>query len=169
MCFGMRDIQGAGPYCDVMQAPSPADSGKIIKLGIRNETFREYVKRNYRTPIAQYYGIVQDGLHRARHLFRGLKRPLMLADDTDADKNVLIYAWRSEIDFVWVGSRHDGNPEQRVPQPNRVFVVIVRQEPPNEYDVCGSIERWNWIEEDPQLRHAPIEHEKRYGENLWSI
>ena len=164
----MRDIQGVGPYCDVMQAPSPNDQGGIIRLGIRNETFRQYTRRQYYTPVAQYYGIVQDGLRLARHLFRGLNRPLMLKNDTEADKNVLIYAWRSELDFEWVGTPYDGNPEQKVPPPDRVFVVIVRQELPNEFKVDGSIERWNWVEEDGHLEHAPIAFQERYGERLWS-
>ena len=111
----MRDIQRVGPYADVVEAPSPGDREVIVKLGIRNETFRQYVRRKHYTPVAQYSGIVQDGLHLTRHLFLGLNRPLMLADDTKADRNVLIYTWRSEIDFEWVGSPHDGNPEQKLP------------------------------------------------------
>ena len=164
----MRPIQAVGLYADVIEAPSPEDQRSTIRIGIRYETLRPYARLKYYTPIAQYYGIVQGSLHLARHLYRGLMRPLMLADDTKADENVLIYTWRSEVDFEWVGSPFGGNPEQRIPPSNRVFVVIVRQQPSDEHGVTGSIERWNWIKEDQHRRHAPVEWEKRYRANIWS-
>jgi hypothetical protein len=77
------------------------------------------------------------------------------------------------IDAVWSGGKIGGNPTVRPASPNRVFVVLVREEKqPNRYDdignIFGSIERWNWIKEDPLLPHAPIDWRERYGEKLWS-
>jgi hypothetical protein len=54
------------------------------------------------------------------------------------------------------------------PLPGRVFVVLVREEPPNTENVIGSIERWNWVEEDTDLPGAPLEWSERYEEKLWS-
>ncbi len=55
----------------------------------------------------------------------------------------------------------------------RVFVVLVREErQPNEFpgvgSVFGSIEKWNWVKEDPALPHAPIDWGERYATKLWS-
>jgi hypothetical protein len=49
-----------------------------------------------------------------------------------------------------------------------VFVVLVKEEKPNEFGVYGSIEKWNWIMEDTRLKDAPVEWDVRYGKKLWS-
>jgi hypothetical protein len=50
----------------------------------------------------------------------------------------------------------------------RVFVVLVREELPNNHGIVGSIERWNWVREDPILPHAPVDWQDRYREKVWS-
>jgi hypothetical protein len=49
---------------------------------------------------------------------------------------------------------------------------VREEQQPNEYPevgpVFGSIEKWNWVKEDPALVDAPIEWESRYSEKLWS-
>jgi hypothetical protein len=165
----MRNIQGEGLYKDIVDAPSQTDPKVIVKLGVRLDTFQRYLKRGQRSAIAQYYGIVQEGLMLARHLFRGLKRPLMHNGDMRADQRVLLYTWRSPIDYEWAGTPNYGRPQPiSPPPPNRVFVVLVREEVPDENEVVGSIEHWNWVREDPGLPHAPINWEDRYGSKLWS-
>ena len=93
----------------------------------------------------------------------------MHGEDMDADKSVIVYSWRSEIDYLWSGNRFSGNPVRKTPPPKQVFVVLVREEKqPNDYNVFGSIEKWNWIKEDPEELHAPVEWSDRYAEKLWS-
>jgi hypothetical protein len=164
----MRDIRGHGLYADVVEAPSPEDPTKVVRLGIRTETFRRYIGRGLRTAIAQYYGIVQEGMKFTRHLFKGLNRPLMVGEDMNADESALVYTWRSSVDFEWHGSSLDGYPIERVPPLRIVFAVVVKQEEPNELGSYGSIERWNWIREDPRSSEAPIGWNQRYGSKLWS-
>ncbi|MFZ3212372.1 MAG: hypothetical protein WA188_12740 [Terriglobales bacterium] len=169
----MRPIQRVGPYVDITEARDPLNPALVVKLGLRGDSFQQSVRSALATTIAQYYGIVQDGLLNAIHLFKGLKRPLMHGDDKEADKSVLVYSWRPEFDCVWTGSQFDGNAIRKTPPPNRVFVVLVREEKqPNAYEgvgsVLGSIEKWNWIKEDPALPHAPIDWQERYGTRLWS-
>lgn len=165
-----RDIQCVGLYADITDAPSPVDPRNTVKLGVRSSTFRAYGQRCMATAIAQYYGIVQDQLGFAKHVFRGLKRPLMLDADENADEAVLVYTWRSVFDCVWDGDPFHGSPRTLTPPPGRVFVVIVREEQqPNDHGIYGSIERWNWVREDPELPHSPIDWEQRYGEKLWSL
>jgi hypothetical protein len=165
----VRGFEPAGPYHDVVEAPSPQDPATIVRLGVRKATFGSYAERSLASAIGQYFGVVQEGMVMARHVFRGLKRPLLLGENMNADENVLVYSWRSEIDAEWAGSRGEGHPELISPPPvGRVFVVLVREEQPNEHGIIGSIERWNWIREDPALPHAPVDWEQRYGQKLWS-
>jgi hypothetical protein len=168
----MRAIQPVGPYADVNEARDPSNSALVVKLGVGRDSFQQNVQNALATSIAQYYGIVQDGLLSAVHCFRGLKRPLMQDDDKDADKTFLVYSWRSEVDYVWPGSRFGGLPITKIPPPSRVFVVLVKEEAPADFpghgSIVGSIEKWNWIKEDPKLLHAPIDWEQRYEKKLWS-
>jgi hypothetical protein len=175
----MRTIQPVGSYRDIVEARDPGNHALVVKLGLRKESFEQFSHHYLFTAVAQYYGIVQDGVLAAIHAFRGLKRPLMHGDDKEADKTVIVYSWRPEHDFIWIGSRFgDGSgrehyPVQRTSPPNRVLVVLVREEKqPNHYpgvgNVFGSIERWNWVKEDPVLPHAPVGWTDRYEEKLWS-
>ena len=156
------------PYFDIVDALSPQDCETTVKLGVRHETFQRNVNLKLSTMIAQYYGIVKDGLIIAEHAFRGLKRPLLHADDMHADESVVVYAWRPTFDYEWTGYRHDGKITSLVPPPGRVFVVLVREMPIDSWGVSGTIERWNWVREDPELRHAPVDYRERYKEPLWS-
>jgi hypothetical protein len=158
----------AGPYFEIITAPSPAEPRLTVNLGFRSENFHRYMKFGLATSVAQYYGIVQVGLMGAQHLFRGLERPLMHDADMDADKNILIYAWRPKWDYEWEGTPWDGLPMPKVPREKRVFVVLVRIEECPEFNVYGSIEKWNWIMEDPELKDAPVEWNLRYAQKLWS-
>jgi hypothetical protein len=55
------------------------------------------------------------------------------------------------------------------PPPARVFVVLVIElEPPDEHGIAGTIEHWNWVEEDSELRQAPINWNERYNQLIWS-
>lgn len=169
----MRAIRPLGPYRDVTEAYAPDNPLSVGYLGVREDSFKQVLHQNLFTTVAQYYGIVQDGMLEAIHLFRGLKRPLMHGDDKEADKNVLVYSWRPQVDCVWSPSRFDGNVILRPAPRGEVFVVLVREEKqPEQYPGCGSIvgsiEKWNWIKEDPLLPHAPIDWQARYGDKLWS-
>jgi hypothetical protein len=164
----MRDIQRAGIYADIVDAPSPSDPENTVKLGVSSTTIRRYRDRGLVTAIAQYYGLVQEGLLLARHSFRGLERPLALREDMDADQTVVVYTWRSTVDYEWHGTQYDGHPMEKTPLPGRVFVVLVREDPGGEEGVHGSIERWNWVNEDLNIMHAPIGYERRYRKRLWS-
>ncbi len=164
----MRPIKGAGPYKDIVDAPSPDVQQRKIKLGIRSNTFRQYAKRGLRSAIAQYYGIVQDDLTIAQHIFRGLKRPLLHDGDMRADKTVLVYTWCSRRDYEWRGDPNYGGVVERTLPAGRAFVVLVRSREADEYGVSGSIEKWNWVEEDPELPCAPVNWGQRYDTRLWS-
>lgn len=163
----LREPDSAGPYWDIVTALSP-DQEETIRLGVRRDTVRRVVGEKLSTVVAQYYGIVQEGLQNACHLFRGLKRPLFHDGDAEADGNVLIYSWRPKVDYVRAGSPYNGTPRPRSQVPGRVFVVLVRKADQADYNVVGDIEHWNWVEEDSELENAPVDWADRYIEKLWS-
>src|ERR1700684_476865 len=113
----MRQIQSSGPYVDIVGALDPFDVSKTIRLGVGRGSFQQNIANGLKTVIAQYYGIVQDGLPDAVHAFKGLRRPLMLGNDKRADEGVVVYTWRPDYDYVWVGGRFDGMPQSRIPPP----------------------------------------------------
>ena len=92
----------------------------------------------------------------------------MLANDSQADKNVLIYSLRPQVDYEWNGNQFDGYPEEKEPPPGRVFVVIVSEQSIDEHGISGSIGRWNWVKEQSDFWGAPLDWNQRYVEKLWS-
>jgi len=71
------------------QESLPGEPSRIVKLGLRSQTLTQYTGRLLASVVAQYYGLVQDGMVFARHVFRGLERPLNHADNMNADRDVL--------------------------------------------------------------------------------
>lgn len=80
----------------------------------------------------------------------------------------MIYSWQPKVDYVWAGSPYNGTPRPMSQAPGRVFVVLARETEKDEHDVVGQIEHWNWIEEDSELRKAPVNWRDRYIKKLWS-
>jgi hypothetical protein len=169
----MQTIQRVGPYVHIVEARSPENYLNIIKLGVNQASFQQFIQRNLSFVIAQFYGIIQPGLLEAVHAFKGLNRPLMQADDMQADQHIIAYSWRPQFDYVWSRSRFNGDPIPRVPPKDTVFVVLAQiLKQPEEYRdhgvIVGTIEHWSWIAEDPSLAEAPIEWQERYERKLWS-
>jgi hypothetical protein len=92
----------------------------------------------------------------------------MLGDNMKADESVLVYTWRSPDDYEWAGTPQYGGPQPVNPPADIVFVVLAREETPDENGVVGSIEHWNWVRADPNIPHAPVDSTERYGGKLWS-
>ena len=154
-------------YQFIINGRSRKDPDRVVRFGVRADTFREYVRRGLRCRVAQYYGIIENGLCDAGHLFQGLNRPLDWEGDMEADKGVLVYTWVPPNDFVWVGGSFDGTIESRYPEPGKVFAVLVREDD-TEADIEGSIEHWTWVRESLDLA-APTDWKTRYDKKVWSI
>jgi len=125
------------------------------------------------TPLAQFYGIVQEGLIVAEHAFRGLNRPMRYEENMEADQSIVVYAWAARNDYEWLGPPYsNGEPTPKPALPGRIFVVLVREESTKEEEngkqIMGTIEKWNWVREDGELRGAPIDWKVRYAKKLWS-
>lgn len=142
---------------------------QVAKFGILQS---DLVRRNDRgqiSALAQFDGIIGPGLIFARHIFVGLNRPLYADDSMEADKYKLVHTWRPKFDFDWPDPY--GRPRRLLPETNRVFVVIMTKNVRHNGEwpeVYGWIDRWNWVDEDPGLKEAPINHFSRYGKRLFT-
>ena len=120
------------------------------------------------TRFAQFSRIVSPEMKDARHVFRGLNRPLLADSDSNADGGKLAFSWTPPTDYQWVG-REGGRPKAMGPLAGRVFVVLVSPNTHEDFSaVDGWIERWNWVEASSTLPDAPVDHETRYASRIWS-
>jgi hypothetical protein len=106
----------------------------------------------------------------AKHIFRGLKRPLCEGDDMKADETKLTYTWKPIYDYDWQ-ERHRFNAEeirQRPAPPGKVFVVTTTPNKDKSHypSVDCWLNRWNWVQESLTLSQAPVDHAERYAERL---
>ncbi len=161
-------------YHSLFDAPSPDssmplhDEGAVVKLGLRNNLYCRMVDKGLQTDISQFLGILRPGILKAVHLFRDLKRGCYFDGDMGSSRDVYIYTWKPQYDCERNWERGAGfGCLLRHPAPNKkVFVVLVRKL--DGGDVFGTVERWNWVEEDTRLPGAPKEYDIRYGKVIWS-
>lgn len=144
--------------------------GKEWRFAIRKVDIAQIRMRGTWVRLVQLLNIVSPGLIMAKHIFRGLKRPLCEGENMHADETKLTYTWKPIYDYDWE-ERHRFDAEeirQRPAPPGKVFVVTAS---PNIDTVryrsvdCW-LNRWNWVQESLTLSQAPVNHESRYTECL---
>ena len=121
---------------------------RVGRLALLCKDLQAYGKRGEATAIAQFYGLVLPGMILTKHVFKGLRRPLLTDGDRSADKAMLVYTRSPSYDYIWVGEA-DGHIEQVNAPKGKVFAVITR--PNNQKhvdsfpDVDSWINAWCWI------------------------
>ncbi len=171
----MRQSTPIGPYWDIVSVSSPNNKSDTVGFGVLKTTVALYVEAMAKTFLCQYHGIVQDGIADAVHAFRGVNRPLLHDENMQADQDVLVYTWRPDCDWIWIGGRHH-DPHCELPQmiavdlpPRLVPVVLVRELQETDKDgVSGTVEQWSFVREDDALPGAPVGWKTRYEDKLWS-
>ena len=165
----MTDVQQTDP-ARIFQAVSALSPERTsMRYGINYSTFRRYVGQGRPTAIAQYYGLVEPGLSQATHLFRGVRRGLLADGDMGADKKVLVYCWRPNFDFRWIGDPWTGKIWTGTAPEQRLFTVLVTGYSDTMTDkVNGMIVHWNWVRQARNKPGYPTGYETRYDETLWS-
>jgi hypothetical protein len=162
-------VAGITLYC--VEAPWVEAIGSkpaIRKLAVTQKQLGRYATMGTTTGLAQFREIVAPGLILAKHVFRGLKRPMAVGGNMYADRDKLVYSWKPVYDYEWPGNQFREPPCRLTPPAGRVFVVVVTPNSSNQFpEVAGWIERWNWVRESTDLPCAPIEHADRYEEQLW--
>jgi hypothetical protein len=153
-----------GLYWDVVEASGFTDRNTRVKLGVPYKSFQ--IVERVGTLVAHYHYLVRPGIMHAARLFRGVQRPMKCEDDMAADQKVLIYMWRPDANYEWVGGRHSSAFPARYPPPaNEVFVALVRPflEPDSD-GISGALLKWNWIDGDL----TSFDWKRRYNEEIWS-
>jgi hypothetical protein len=77
----------------VADAPNwTSDNEKeIYKIGVFHQHLKPRVERGFRHMLGQMYGVVGRGLIMTEHVFRGLKRGMLVAGDEQADIKKLAF------------------------------------------------------------------------------
>lgn len=174
------DLQEAPPAIELIkegELPIYTVVGKLVlangaiedaKFGIVVKQLGKCATRGQGAALAQFYNIVAPGLILAKHIFRGLNRPLFAKGNMGADSEKLIYSRKPKWDYEWKDGP-TGGPEKKGPLPGRVFVTIVSPTDDKDFpSIVGWIEHWNWVHEAADLKEAPAEWDTRYKEKLWS-
>lgn len=154
---------------DALWIEKPGDKPEKAKFGYLSNDLKKNWDRGEGTEIAQLYGLVIPGLILARHIFKGLDRPLYCDGNEHGDCDKRIYTWKPRHDFI-----HDAikKAEMRILSPTgKVFAVIVA---PNikhkeKYpDIKAWIDRWVWVDEDEGLNEASVNWVDRYESKIWT-
>lgn len=146
---------------------------RIGCLAILISDVAELKARGQNTTVAQLQSILLPGLLLTRHVFQGLRRPMLCDGQRDADATKLVYSRKPALDVLVKGHARDGFTSAHCQPPDaKVFCVIVspnvlqRDEFP---DVDGWIDHWNWATESHGLAEAPRSWIERYERKLFTI
>jgi hypothetical protein len=148
----------------------PQDA-RVGKLGFLESDLKLVAKRGQSVAIAQFYGLVLTGTILTKHVFSGLRRPMLTDGDLAADKACLVYTRKPAFDFRWAGSPTDGGIEQIAAPPGAVFAIYTSKNLRHRDafpEIDGWINYWAWVDEDQGLSEAPIDWVGRYEEKLWT-
>jgi hypothetical protein len=147
-----------------------SSDGQVWLFGIPKRYTVQMRERGTLVRLVQLIGIVAPGLITARHIFRGLNRPLCEGENMHGDKTKLIYAWKPIYDYDWDEPQrfHPDEIKQRPAPGGKVFVVTgtPNQEKSKYPSIDCWLNRWNWVDESPKLSGAPIDYDTRYLEQL---
>lgn len=150
----------------------PGTPPRVGCLALLCKDLQAYGRRGEATAIAQFYELVLPGMILSRHVFKGLRRPLLTDGDTNADQGMLVYTRKPAYDYQWVDGPQQGHSEQIAAPAGKVFAVITRpngeKHVENFPEVDGWINAWCWIDEDLGLPEAPTDWVDRYDSKLWT-
>ncbi len=153
---------------DAYYPPNGPGGVTVKSLRFSKEHIHLIAAHGLRTEIAQAYGIIVNGMIMARHIFKGLKRGVCDGSEDNQGPNKLIYSWLPKFDYVWRGDPFTGKIEPVAAPQGKVFVVIVSPNSDINAENVGWIERWNWVDQDKEVKEAPIGFKHRYDGNIWT-
>lgn len=173
----MELLSQPGGHIFVAEAPiwdrsneSLIRNGDHLLLGVTKETIKLGATRGMSVYLGQLYGVVAPGLIFTTHLFEGLKRGMLVGDDSNADKHKLVASWAQHQDAYLEGHRNDPTLKFRDGPKNRVFVVVIsRNKMLDEFpQIYGWMEHWTWVAADPSEAGAPVDWDTRFDRRIWS-
>ncbi len=162
----LKTANGSDWFAETVNWES-SDPHSIRKIGVSKSAIQHRADRGQSWELGQLYGVLATGIISATHIFQGLRRPMSVNGDMEADKSKLIFTWVAHRDAQL---SREGQISYCAAPLGAVFFVIVS---PNlmidRYpDIYGWAERWGWLEAHSTLRGAPIDFDTRYDTRLWS-
>lgn len=141
-----------------------------IKIGVTKKKPSSQKRSRAKACAGQFYGIVDNGLIHAEHVFRGLRRSMHVGNNDDAAAEKLAASWLAARDARLVGDKSDATVDFRTAPPDKVFVVYISvNKMLREYpSIYGWAEHWTWVQADPVEIGAPIQWLERYEARIWS-
>jgi len=163
----LKTIDGDIWHCD---APNwnNGDSNKTLRIGISKKGIANRAGRGQLWSLGQLYGVVATGLIFTQHVFQGLRRPMFVEGNKEADEIKQIFTWKAQWDARLLP---DASNFERFPaEPGTVFFVHVSpcSDPTKYSGIYGWADHWGWVKEDGSLPGAPIDYGTRYDKRIWS-
>lgn len=158
---------GDGKFYYIIEGPSLEGNNTYVSYALSTETLKEYGGRRQFTMLQQCEKMVIPGLVLTKHIFQGLNRNLCCDDDMKGDSNKFVFSRKPAYDYGWANKK----PFRDFSPPDKVFVVVISKNMKHSEkfpSIAGWIERWHWIDEDPDLLEAPIGWVDRFNKKIWS-
>lgn len=169
MSLVIMGSDGPAPYV-VVEGPSLKGDGSVAKYALTLDVLRGLGGRKQYSAIAQFYGLIVDGLILTTSIFQGLNRYLSCDGNREGDDGKFVFSRKPAYDYFWEGGRN-GTQKKTLAPSGQVFVVLISQNLTHaaEFpDIAGWVEHWNWVEEDPVLSGAPVNWIDRYKKKIWT-
>jgi hypothetical protein len=145
-------------------------SGQQVRIGVSKKAIEARMRRGQSYALAELYGVIGEGLHLTKHVFKGLRRGMHVNGDNNADEKKFTLTWRPPLGFSPTGNAQNFNLIP-IPAPEGcVFGVYVTKNPMlTQYpDIFAWAEHWTWLPESPDLDGAPDDFSNRYDMKVWS-
>lgn len=162
--------QQGGHHIWTAEAPDWSQEKESRIIGVPKEAINLKLGRGQTVATTQLFGNIGMTLHETQHVFKGLRRGMMVDGDNGADSKKLTLTWRPSVSFWGHGSAHKFEMTPVPPPENCVFAVYVTENTKlTEFpDIDGWAEHWTWLPEDEMLSGAPLYWENRYDSKIWS-
>ena len=159
-----------GEQVYIAEGPSLTSPEVVVQYALRKDDLNAYVQRHQLSLIAQFYGLVVNGLILTKHCFKGLRRDLFCDGQQGGQSKKYALVRKPAYDYVWEGGRN-GKEVKKVAPDSSVFVVLISENAHKENfpTIEGWIDRWCWVQEDSgPLEDTPEGWVDRYEQKIWT-
>lgn len=159
-----------GNLVRVAHAPNWTDNipGKFVRVGLTNRKFINLLESGMTTKVAEWEGIVFNGLKNTHVIYQGLKRDMKVGDRANCDKDHLALVCQPE--YV---PYYEKQPGKDVPDPTLKFklapkgllfavLITVNHNKTTYEDIHYWANSWSWVDADATDRLSPTSYDERY-------
>ena len=143
------------------------DPHSTRKIGVSKVSVAQRAQRGQSWALGQLYGVASPGLINVNHIFQGLRRPMSVNGDKEADRRKLVFTWRANRDarITREGELVYGG----IPVGTVFFVLVSPNDMPDRFpEIFGWAEQWGWLDKHQSVEGAPIDFETRYDSRIWT-